>query len=160
MKVRPVEDAALIRRCLTHPKIWPHISDDGSPPAERFEPHIGPPLLYLAAFEGTELGGVWLYHPHNHVTFEVHTCCLPAWWGPRALTAARLSLRWMIDYTPCRKVITHVPKGNRLAYRFALRVGMTDEGLNRRSFLRHGVLHDQHVLGITEEEIRCLQPLH
>jgi RimJ/RimL family protein N-acetyltransferase len=144
---------------MVHPKVWPHISDDGSPPVDKFWPPVGEPIVYLAAFEGTELGGVWIYHPHNLATYEVHTCCLPEWWGPRALEAARRTLIWITEHTPCRKVITHVPVTNRAAYRFACKVGMIDEGLNRASFLKNGVLIDQHLLGITEDEI-CLLPPH
>jgi RimJ/RimL family protein N-acetyltransferase len=156
MIVRPTEDVGLIRRCMTHPAVWKHVSDDGSPPVDKFWPPIGEPVLYLAAFEGEDCGGVWVYHPHNLILFEVHTCCLPEWWGPRALEAARRTLLWMIGNTPCRKVITHVPAPNRRAYSFALRVGLQDEGLNRASFQKNGMLFDQYVLGITEGEISCL----
>jgi RimJ/RimL family protein N-acetyltransferase len=156
IEIRRTEDLDLVRRIMTHPKVWPHISDDGSGSRDLFQPVIAPALLYLEALDEDGPGGVWLYHPHNSICWEVHTCCLPDWWGPRALSAARLTLRWVVERTECRKVITHVPVTNRTALRFAQRVGMVDEGLNRASFLKGGQVVDQYVLGITEEEIACL----
>jgi RimJ/RimL family protein N-acetyltransferase len=156
IEIRPTEDLDLVRTIMTHPKVWPYISDDFCGEADSFEPVLSPALLYLEALDEEGPGGVWLYHPHNAICWEVHTCCLPEWWGPRALQAARLTLRWVVEHTACRKVITYVPVCNSLAYRFALRAGMVDEGRNRASFLKRGQVLDQYVLGITREEISCL----
>jgi RimJ/RimL family protein N-acetyltransferase len=156
IEVRRTDDAGLIRRCMTHPRVWPWLCDDATADPAGFAPPIDDRLVYLAASDGADLGGVWFYHPHTAVCWEVHTACLPEWWGPRALDAARLTLRWMVGNTACRKVVTHVPFDNRPAHRFALRVGMADEGVNRASFLKGGDLLDQHALGITEKEILCL----
>ena len=145
-----------IREVMTHPRVWPHISDDNSPWPDAFEPIVHPGLYYLAPECDGERVGVFLYHSHSAVLWEVHTCILPKFWGEPATQAARDGLRWMLDNTKCRKVITHVPKPNVPARRFAMRVGMWSEGINRKSFLKDGVLHDQFILGITEDEIQCL----
>lgn len=146
-------DLPLVRQIITAPSIWPYVSDDGSPRPEEYQP--APGFTYLLVNEGE---GVFLYHPHNFICWEVHTCLLPVCRGERATEAARASLAWVFANTNARKVITHVPRPNRLAYRFARRVGLTDEGTNRASFLKDGVVHDQHVLGITREELQCLLP--
>jgi RimJ/RimL family protein N-acetyltransferase len=143
---------------MSHPRIWPHISDDYSGPPEDFRPILHKKgLYYLAPEVDGRRVGVFFYHAHSTVLWEVHTCVLPEFWGAAALYAARDGLRWMVDNTGCRKVITHVPDDNSVARRFAHRVGMVDEGVNRASFLKGGVLLDQYVLGITREEILCLQ---
>lgn len=150
-------DEEFIRRVMTHPKIWPHIADDNAPAAEDFAPIMHPGLYYLAPeIDGVPVG-VFFYHAHSTVLWEVHTCVLPEHWGAAALYAAQAGLKWMVTNTSCRKVVTNVPVLNSVAYRFARRVGMLPEGLNRKSFLKDGTLHDQHVLGITKEEIEACQ---
>lgn len=61
----------------------------------------------------------------------------------------------MFDNTSCEKMITNVPEYNKLAYRFAKSIGGVDEGTNRKSFKKEGILMDQYVLGITKEEFIC-----
>jgi RimJ/RimL family protein N-acetyltransferase len=150
-------DVEFITSCMTHMRIWPHVSDDFSPHRNDFEPVMDDKLYYLAPEdEAGDPVGVFFLHPHSTILFEIHTCVLPAYWGPVAVRSARAAMRWMVENTYCRKIITHVPYDNTLALRFAKRVGMIPEGTNRESFQKDGVLLDQHVLGITEGEISCL----
>jgi RimJ/RimL family protein N-acetyltransferase len=151
-------DAEFIRRVMTNRRIWRHIADDHSGDPAAFEPPMLDAVYYLAPEQDGRPVGVFVYHPHSVVLYEVHTCVLPQFWGPPAVRAARAGLRWMVDHTPCRKVITFVPAGNKAALHFARRVGMTDEGINRASFLQEGRLIDQTLLGITGDEICLLQP--
>lgn len=146
-------DTERIRDVLTHPSIFPHVTDDGSPAPSEYAPPIGDGIYWLEPLNGCAPMGFFLYVMLNSIEAEVHTAILPEHRGAAALEAARAGLRWMVGNTPCRKVITRVPAPNRLAYRFARRVGLTDEGTDRASILKGGVLHDQHVLGITEDEI-------
>lgn len=147
-------DAAWIKEVMTHPRIWPRISDDHSPAPEDFEPILHEGLYYLSPEHRGAPVGVFFFHAHSVVCWEIHTCILPEFWGPPAVLAARAAMLWMVDNTACRKIITHVPDDNPVAHRYARRVGMTDEGVNRASFLKGGSLLDQFFLGITVEEIR------
>ena len=151
--IRQSTDAERIRAVLTHPRIYPHVTDDGSPAPDAYAPPLGDGIHWLEPLRDGVPMGFFLYVALNSIEFEVHTAILPEHRGIPALEAARAGLRWMVDNTPCRKVITRVPRPNRLAYRFARHVGLTDEGLDRASILKGGVLHDQLVLGITEDEI-------
>jgi RimJ/RimL family protein N-acetyltransferase len=149
------EDREFIRQTMTHPKIWPYISDDYARKSADFMPAMHGSFRYLTPEHQGKRVGVFFYHPHSTVLWEVHTCVLPEFWGEPATTAARAGLAWMIENTPCRKVITHVPRTNQKARMFALRVGLKDEGVNRASFLKDGDLVDQYLMGITEQEIRA-----
>jgi RimJ/RimL family protein N-acetyltransferase len=142
-------DYSLIRKILTHPKIWPHISDDGSPAAAEFQPIQSEAVWYIVVRDGEEILGLWMLHPHNSICWEIHTCLLPIAWGERGLEAARLLGEWIQKHIPCRRVITNVPSNNRLALRFALEAGMTEFGVNPASFLKNGKLRDQVLLGIS-----------
>ena len=148
-------DYELIRRIMTHPKVWPKISDDSSPAPEDFYPIESDMVWYVTVRDvhpdgiPAELLGLWMFVPHNGVCWEVHTCLLPEAWGERAHRAARMLAGWVWENTPCRRVITNVPADNRVAFHFALDAGMEVYGTNEASFLKKGRLLDQICLGIT-----------
>lgn len=145
-------NAELVRQIMTHPQIWPHISDDCSPTAEEFQPIMHRHFWYiLARHEDTDtLLGLWLFTPQNGVCWEVHTCLLPVAWGMLGQSAARALPAWIWENTPCRRIITNVPAGNPLALQFAQRAGMKVYGVNEGSYLKHGVLRDQTCLGLSK----------
>lgn len=145
-------DEPFIRATITHPKIWPHVSGDGSPAREDFRPRFDGAFVYVRVRHANEDLGLFLLTVHNPILWEVHTCLLPAAWGARAAEAARGLLAWVWAETPCRRLMTCVPASNRLALRFALRAGLTEYGRNPRSFPRHGTLEDQILLGISKPE--------
>lgn len=146
------EDEMLIASILTHPTILPHITDDGTTSLTSF---INPNLFWIAIYDDKELLGMFLSHPHNTVTYESHTCLLPNAYGTRSVQAAHTYMDWMFKWTACEKLITNVPEYNKLAIRFARKVGGVLEGCNRKSFLKNGTLMDQYVYGITKEEFLC-----
>ncbi len=143
-------DLVLIRKILTHPRIWPWITDDGAPDREQFQPTpAGEHVWYVLVWDVAELLGLFIFHPHNSVTWEVHTCLLPKSWGERATRAAVGVQAWLWAQTDWQRIVTTVPANNRLALRFARRAGMVEYGLNPKSWLKDGKLHDQHLLGIS-----------
>lgn len=149
-------DYELVRQIMTHPAIFRHISDDGSPRREEYRPWEGEAAWYLLVKDNEEVLGLFMVHPHNSVTWEVHTCLLPSAWGERAKEAAHKSLQFIWKEMPCQRLITNVPRFNRLALRFAQQAGLKVFGVNHKSFLKHGQLHDQIMLGISKEE-QCQQ---
>ena len=145
-------DYSLVREVMTHPKVWPHVTDDGSPPKEAFRLIESDYVIYLLAKDGDEVLGVWVLVPHNTVCYEVHTCMLPSAWGARAREAALIAIQFVWGCSSCARLVTNVPEYNRLALRFAKAAGMTEFGRNPRSFLKDGKLWDQIMLGISKGE--------
>ena len=149
-------DYEQIRKIMTHPRIYPYISDDGSPAPEEFRPYEHEMIWYITVHdkrdEGTDLLGLWMFIPENTICWEVHTALLPCAWGPKGQLAARMLPAWIWAHTPCRRIITNVPSTNRLALHFAYKAGMKIYGVNRQSFLKNGVLCDQICLGISKAE--------
>lgn len=150
MIVERLTDPALIREAMTHPRVYPHLIDDHSPTATEYVPIIGDQVYYLGLFDQRYLG-LLLFHPHNSVCFEAHTCLLPQAWGERSAQCTKAAVAWMFENTRCKRVITNVPVYNRLALRLAERTGLTRFGVNEKSFLKDGILHDQIMLGINKE---------
>lgn len=145
-------DYELIKAIITHPSIWPAVSDDYAS-LERFEPVRDPAFLYVTATDGDELLGVFLFAPTNSICLEVHTCLLPNSWGAKAKAAGREVIGWIWQNTGAHRIITNVPAYNRLALRFARQSGLTDFGNNKKSYMKHGSLHDQIMLGISKAEL-------
>lgn len=150
MQFERTTDSLLIKAVFTHPRVWPHITDDFSPAPELFEPIIDMNVWYVKALDEKELLGIWMLHPHNFICWEIHTCLLPNAWGPRGLQAARELAPWVWENTPCRRLITNVPSYNKLALRFAKEAGMKQIGINEKAFQKKGQLHDLIMLGLSE----------
>jgi RimJ/RimL family protein N-acetyltransferase len=134
---------------MTHPRIYPHMGDDGCPPAESFQPVEHPSIWYVLAIDGGQLLGLFVLSPQTSVCWEIHTCLLPIAWGKRAQEAFRGVVQWTMRQTGCRRIVTVVPGCNRLAMKFAAAVGLQQYGLNPDSFQKHGRLWDQFLFGIS-----------
>jgi hypothetical protein len=151
MRAEKTRDAALIKSVITHPRVYPHVTDDGCPKVGNFDAlgaASSPQFHFVCIFDGPEFLGLFMFHQINLVMYEVHTCLLPNAWGERATKAAHLARDWMYQNTPCMKIITHVPRDNVLAFRFAKRCGMKVEGILVKSIQKNGALLDQTILGM------------
>jgi hypothetical protein len=151
IRIEPITDEVLIGMTLRHPRIFPHIRDDGCPNAESLQAVLSESLSYLGVYKGDRYLGLFLVHPHNLVLHEVHTCLLPEAWGATALHAAKALIAWVFANTPCQRLVTSVPEGNLLALRLARQAGMYEYGCNPRSLMRDGVLLSQTLLGIGKD---------
>lgn len=141
-----------VKAIMTHPKIWPHITDDFAVKVEVFEPITHPSAWYVLVKDGEELLGLFALYPENHICWKVHTCLLPNAWGKRAKQAAREGVQWVFNNTECLRLITDVPEYNALALRFANMGGMEPFGVNHKSYQKDGKLHDVTMLGISKGE--------
>ncbi len=144
-------DSALIKRVITHPRVYPHVTEDSAPEPEAFsvsEAVKHPNVHFLTAYDQDELLGLFMVHQHNGVMYEVHTCLLPNAWGERATKAGKALISWVFENTSCEKLITLVPEGNTLALRFAKRCGLRLEGLITKSYRKGGRLLNQSLLGV------------
>lgn len=145
-------DMELVRQAIVHPRVYAAAADDGSPPPDEFQPTEHPAIIYLAVHVGRMFGGVFTLVPVNTATLEVHTALLPEAWGAAAVSAQQAGMAWVWENTNARRIITQVPAFNTLARRYAQRAGFTPFGINPRSFLRDGQLHDIVLLGISKEQ--------
>ena len=155
IRITRTYDIVAIDEILTHPKIYPHISDDSSSPVDTFTSEslvANPHVIFVAARKAGEFMGVFMFVKTNAVSYEVHSAVLPEFRGKLTPLMARGALKWMFDHTECLKVDTKVPSKNRLAKKLAEVAGMTYEGTQRMSFLKDGKLYDQLLYGITKEE--------
>jgi RimJ/RimL family protein N-acetyltransferase len=142
-------DWPLIQRIMTHPRVWPHISDDFSPAPEEFTPAEHPALCYVVAEEGETTLGLFILEQRGGVQVEVHTCLLPVGWSRGSREIARQAVAWLWRNCPrVERLTTAVPQNNSLALRFAQALGMIEYGVNQQSFKKGGKLMDQTLLGM------------
>ena len=149
-------DYGLIKWIITHPAIWTDVSDDFSPAAEKWEPSQSELVRYVLVRDGEDLLGLFMLVPENEICWKVHTGLLPIARGSRAKQAAEQGIQWVWANTPCLRLITDVPKYNRQASLFARWAGMTEFGVNPKSYMKNGELQDVTMLGISKEE-QCPQ---
>ncbi|MFH1739492.1 MAG: GNAT family N-acetyltransferase [bacterium] len=153
IKVRRSRDAHTIWRIITHPRLWPHLSDDGSPSPEKYEPPMHESIYHLVATNGTEKAfGVVSFVPMNAVTYDAHIAILPAAWGPQSVAAAKAAVRWMFKNTQAKRITASIVVKNKLASRVAKKAGFLPMGINPQSFLKDGELQDQMLYGISKEK--------
>ena len=143
-------DYELVRQIVTNPAIYDHITDDGSPSADKFEPIKSEAVWYVLVKDNTEVLGCFTFIPQNLVCYEVHTCLLPNAWGDRAHHASLQVREWMFSHSNAQRIVTNVPENNRLALRFAKTAGLQQYGVNPKSYMKHGHLYDQVLLGVSK----------
>ena len=145
-----LDDYEIIRETITNPRIYRWLTDDTSPEREQFKPIESDLIWYIGAYRDGKYLGLWMFVPQNGICWEVHTCLLPQAWGESAMAAKELA-NWIWVNTPCQRIITNVPTYNKLARILAVNTGFKQFGINEKSFLKNGTLHDQLVLGLSKE---------
>lgn len=138
-----------INRIVSNPDIWNDITDDHASPVIVLQI---PGLMWVLVKEEENICGAYLLEFRNCRCYEVHTCILPEYRGKKAIEIGKQGLEWIFNNTPCLKIITHVPECNPKAFVYARKCGFKQEGINRRSFMKYGILQDQYVLGICKEK--------
>ncbi|HEX2614711.1 MAG TPA: GNAT family protein [Nitrososphaera sp.] len=151
--VKRTHDMQVVKQIMEHPRIWPHIHEDGITEASPVDVEG----IHWVLVSNPDPVGLFMAHARSKHCYEMHTCLTPAVWGESGNDAAQLFLLYMFTKTDCQKIVTNVPEYNKAALRFALRNGMRHEGNNRASYLKNGVLIDQYMLGITLKEFESCQ---
>ena len=146
------KDMKLVTSIISHPKIYPYVTDDFSPKPNEFEMICDPSLKFVRVYEGERTLGIFTFIIRNRIWWEIHTCLLPCVWGNsvKILTGV---FKWIWENTECQRITSEVSVNNRLAYRLGIISGMKEIGTNEKSILQGGVLRDQVMLGISKGEI-------
>jgi hypothetical protein len=144
IKFERTQDKTLIREIITHPKVWRWLSDDSFPPKELYCPPDNSAVCYLLATDAHtgELFGLYITHPITAALWEVDHALLPTAYGSPALAIGRAFEAWLWANTSAETVLGLTPLDNRLAIRYARRLGMNESGRIPRGICRGGQFHD------------------
>jgi RimJ/RimL family protein N-acetyltransferase len=142
-------DLTTIRAILTHPRLWPSISDDFSGSPEDFQPFSNEAIFYVLVSSGDKPIGVWMFVKQSPTWHEIHVAFLPKAWGVKANQAARMLAPWVWANTTAQCISARIPAYNRAAIAFARRSGMGLTGKLPKSFQKNGGIVDQVLLSVT-----------
>lgn len=145
MIVEQCYDVEVVRAILTHPAIYDRIAEDGTPLREDYEHElIG---FHVIGTENGELVGLMIYYPQNLVTWECHVQVVPEFRKTHADEFGQKALKWAFDMG-AQKIVAQIPFLYPNVKDFGLKHGFEIEGINRKSYLKNNVLHDQWYLGL------------
>lgn len=130
---------------MDHPKNIRSIRGDNT---ELIDWPINDVIIYLGVFID-EIIGLFIGFPRSEIELDVHVAMHPTYYRYTD-TCYDESIRWVKDNTNFKKLTGQTPVFNRLAISCNERNGFDREGVNKKSFLKNGKLHDQIYYG------RCL----
>ena len=154
LTIEKTEDMDIVKQIMTHPKIYPNISDDYSVSADKFVPPENKNIWYLLVKNDGVSVGLFLGVPKNSVCMEVHHYLLPELWGKQTLKAAQMALNYLWEHSMCQCVIGFTPLYNKLAVRYAIGVGFTLLGNLPSSYLKNNELWAQAIFYMERPEGR------
>ncbi len=142
---------------LKDPEIFERIAEDGMMPNDLDIPLNDHQCYQLVVVDGETIG-VWCFYPVNCSTLNIHANILKKHRKEHASEAVRLALTWFAEHSPDQyvKLNAEIPVIYEDVYRYTKKAGFTDEGLNRLSIMKKGVLVDQHRLGLTRDEAKTI----
>jgi RimJ/RimL family protein N-acetyltransferase len=149
------EDVALIKSVLGHPAIYYKLlHDDYSPKRELWEPLMGhPSVQYIAVRKAGQVIGMFQANLHSAVEVEMHTAFLPGAWGCDVRPAAKAGIEWLWKtYPTIHRIIGRILASNVASLRYAESLGFKQWGVDEKSFMRGGILHDQVCVGMSRPE--------
>lgn len=147
MKLERTYDYQLLNTLLRDSGLHYWISDDFSPTPEEAKVAEHPDLWYvLARDDEDDIMGFWRLSPQTAICWELHTV-MPL--KGKAIEAIKELFLWLWKRTSITRIVTNVPSFNRVALRFARRVGFEQYGVNEKSYRKSGIDYDQFLFGVT-----------
>lgn len=153
MKFERTNDIELVATIARHSKLYRVSSDDYSPPPHEWSPLQHESIWHVLCWDDKELLGMFVFIPESRICFRIHVCLLPAAYGERSARAGRAVTRWIFENSPVLRLTGSIPKYNSLALRFARLCNWNQFGINEKSHMKNGVLHDQLLFGISRSEL-------
>lgn len=131
-------------------QMWDCVCEDGHP-IDEWEPEVE-----ASCWIDVNSWGVYSFDAVNKTTLEMHAFIKPDCRKKHSDESGKLILKWVLDESPAqyKKIITEVPTIHPNVREFCLRHGFQEEGINRLSHQKNGVLYDQWRFGITRDEIK------
>lgn len=152
IEIERTYDMELIKKIITHPRVYPYARDDQSPPPDKFHPTNHPLIIYLLTRKNGKPAGVMMGVPENGICIRAHHYFLPIIWGKAAMEAALQAINYIWNNTAYQRIVGKTPLCNVLAIRFAFKIGMECVGFDRKSVQIKGKLWDQAIFGMSRPE--------
>lgn len=107
--------------------------------------------IFYGVFDGDKMAGAFLVKPWSVYCYEVHGGVHPDYWG-RGKEVCWEFGNALFDLTPCIKIVATIPKCNRLMIKTVKAIGMEQEGVSKKAFMKNYKIHDLVIFGIQKRE--------
>lgn len=154
MIVRQTFDPSVITQSVVDNDVWPHVIDDGSVCVEDFTPVISENQIYLECIRDGVHCGVFVFSKRNAACIEAHSCMNRMGRGKHAYMFAEMAIDWIWCNTKHVKIVAEIAETNKKAIYFAQKIGMKKYGLNRKSWVKNGVISDSIMFEIIRPSLR------
>ena len=154
MIIERTRDIDLINTVMFNDDIFDVISEDGATKErQRFDVYNE---YWLKVLVNDELVGLYNLHKVNGSTLEAHVHILPEFRNNHSQNSIKKAYEWLLENCGDEvvKFISNIPVIYPNVLRFCLVNGFTHEGVNRKSYLKSGFIHDVDMVGITKEEMK------
>lgn len=149
MIVEPTRNLMLIGSVLFDDAIVDKIAQDSD---DGFDLELTDSELWLSIHDGGKLVGVCAFDNVRGICCDIHPYILPEH-RIKSRDAVSAALTYLFsNHAQIHKVNATIPVIYPKVRNFALKIGFVPEGINRRSFMKHGVIYDQWVVGIMRSE--------
>lgn len=152
IEICTINDLDIVKFIMSIPDIKDRFLEDDEMPPD-YEQILKDNSVYvLKIMKYNNPIGLFFLNPLGKVCYEVQTAILPQYRGKYALEATKTGTDWAFKNTDCQKIITFMTVNNRKAYALTKKTGMKYEGINHKSWVKGGMLHDQLMFGICKED--------
>lgn len=123
---------------------WDYICDDTPLNKEEYQPDVSESSIWLGAYDGDKLAGVFNVTRVTFICWSFHVNFNKEYWGdPRVVEAGKEALAWAFENAQnCRKIVAALPSYHHGAAKYAKKIGLKQEGVSKKSFLKDGELYD------------------
>lgn len=149
------KDKKLIRDFMIKDEIWDSFTDDMSI-KENYEPDMSTRAAWLKVVINKMVVGLVLIDNYNLTTLKLHPYMIKEYRKHSRTLVKRVLSIFLKTPDFINKLVVEIPFHRRIVYNVAKKIGFIDEGINRQSFLKNGVYHDQWNLGLTKNEVKGL----
>lgn len=124
MDVRITDDLEFATQVMTHPAIWPALTNDAVPPLPEFQ--APPNFVYFVALEDDQPAGLFGLQAIEPNVVSMHAAMLPQYRGKGTNEASAKLLGWIWEHTPAERVVVRLEARNVLARAAAVKAGFRE----------------------------------
>ena len=127
------------------------IEDDYTGPREDFSVKMMGMIHLLPIVDNNILGCI-SFMVKSAIMVEAHIAILKEYQAQHAFRASKQAIEWIWRNTQVKKIMGMTPDTLPHIKRFILKLGFEQEGINKSSFMKDGVLYDQYYAGLQRQE--------
>jgi RimJ/RimL family protein N-acetyltransferase len=147
-----MSDLSLVQAFMTLDEVWCLASDDSGLVRSDYFPEYSKERLWLGVYEGITMIGMLYVHSQNTTTLQIHPYLLNGH-KHKIRRVMDLFFKWAFSMPLIYKINVAVPFMYKKMRNCCLKVGFKDEGINRMSYKKNGILMDQWHMGICRGEL-------